>query len=309
MQFTTKAAAVAAIGALAGSAQAQFITSITQPLFGSNPAEVFFTDTTTGNSELLFDATDNPSMGVSSPGFGGLAADEANRRLFGTVQSGGETGLYSIDYDTLTPTLVGETFLGGDGLSLSGLAYDTNRGVLYGATALGGSLGPEGFFTVDTATGDLSLLFEFETTATSNFTYNALDYDPVTDKVYLVDEDPTGGRSIQSFDPANPAGGLSFVAALPSEFTDVDGLGAGDGKLYLLTDSAIDANNGDHGVYDILSGQFLGGLESPYPAYSDSVLGPINPSGGGAYAPGIPAPGAVGLLAAAGLTASRRRRA
>jgi len=303
MQIRTLAAGAAALTVCAGASHAQFINSITQPLFSDNPAEVYVTNTNSGASTFLFDATNTPP--ATSPGFGGLAADEANRRLFGVVQNGGQTDLYSIDYDTLTPSLIGQTSLPSDTQSIAGLAYDTTRGVLYGTTI--GLAGPEALFAIDTSNGAMDEVLNFNDTG-SEFTFNGIDYDPLTDAIYLIDEDPTGGRGIFSVDPASPASGLTFVDALPTQFTDVDGLGAGDGRLYLLTDSAVDANAGQHGVYDIMSGQFLAGLDSPFPGYTDSVIGPINPSGAGAYAPGIPAPGAAGLAAMAGLLAGRRRR-
>ena len=302
--------ATAALVAVASQvASAQFVTSITKPAFGSNDPDVFFTDFNAGTSTFLLNPELDPNVSSSAPGFTGLAADEANRRLFAGTTAGTTTGIYTIDYDTLTPTFLTTTrnAAGGNGPVLDGLAFDTNTGTLFGTRVLGGSTGAEGLYTIDLATGLTTLVFEYETTATSNFQIGGMDFDPVTGLLYLSDDDDTGGRWIYSIDPANPASGLTQVVQYPAGVTDVDGLGAGDGKLYLLSDG-INGNGGQHVVIDIATGLVIDSIATPYPAYSNSVLGLINPSGGGAFAPGIPAPASAALLGLAGLAAARRRR-
>lgn len=292
----------------AGTASAQFVTSITKPLFGSNDPDVFYTDFSLRTNTFLLNPELDPNVTSSAPGFTGLAADEANRRLFASTTAGTTSGIYSIDYDTLTPTFLVNTVTAGagNGPVMDGLAYDTQNGVLYGTRVLGGSTGAEGLYSIDLATGVSTLVFEYETTATSNFQIGGIDYDPLSGLIYLADDDNTGGRFIYSIDPNNPTG-LTEVVAYPAGVTDVDGLGAGGGSLYLLSDG-IDGNGGEHVVIDIASGSVIDRIDTPYPAYSGSVIGPINPSGGGAFAPGIPAPATAALLGLAGVAATRRRR-
>ena len=296
-----------AIAVVASSASAQLVTSITQPIFGLNPPEVFFTDVSSGANSFLFDPSGIPS---TAGGFGGLAADEVGRRLFGSVRNGPQDDLYALDYATLTPTRIGQINVGGAGLSVDGLAYDTAGSRLFATRGLGTGGNAEGLFLVDQNTGSASLLLEYDAGGSSDFTFNAIDYDPLTGLVYLVDEDTTGGTGIWSYDPNSGVGGaLSFVADLAPGVTDVDGLGAGDGRLYLVSDSNPDGNGGQHAVFDLLSNQYVDFLDSPHPPYTTGTpFGTINVSAAGAFAPGIPTPGVAGVLALGGVLAARRRR-
>ncbi len=297
--------AVAVVAIAGGVASAQLVTSITKPLFGENDPDVFLTNVNTGQSSFLL----NPDglIPATAPGFGGLAADESNRRLFASTRNGPQDDLYRIDYDTLSPTLVGQINVNGSAISVDGLAYDSQAGQLYATKRLGTGGNAEGLYRVDKDTGAAELVLQYEA-GSFDIEISAIDYDPVTGLVYLVDEDTGGGTGIWSFDPNNAGAGLSFVVGLAAGVTDVDGLGAGDGKLFLVSDG-LQGNGGEHYIYNILTGQYEATLPTPYPGYSDSILGLINPSAGGAYAPGlIPTPGAGALLGLAGVAAARRRR-
>ncbi|MEC9374245.1 MAG: hypothetical protein VYC34_10395 [Planctomycetota bacterium] len=298
-----------AAGASATGASPQFFTSITKPLFGNNDPDIFFADVQTGASTFLLNPEAEPAISASAPGFTGLAADEPGSRLFAITTNGTRSGLYSLDYATLTPTFLSNITrpASTDGLVLDGLAYDSSRSVLYATRRLGGTTGTEGLYSINPATGESTVLLEYES-GTFNIEISAIDYDPVTDMVYLVDEDADAGRGIYSFNPVDPGAGLSLLASLPSDITDVDGLGAGDGQLFLLSDGP-DANGGFHRVFDLTTMTFdIASIPTPYPEYSDSVLGPINPSGGGAYAPGIPGPATALLALPATALLARRRR-
>lgn len=298
------------------TADAQLVTGITLPTFGANPPGVFFTDVGSGASTFLFNATP-PAYAATAPGFGGLAADEAGRRLFASVRNGPQDDIYSVSYDGFVGTKL--TTVRRPGLttfmSVEGLAYDTTAGVLYGSRSLGGSAGPEALVRINTATGDTSVVVEFETTATSLYQINAIDYDPLTKLIYLVDEDDTGGRNIYSVDPTAVAPVLNLVVAMPAILTDVDGLGAGNGKLYLVSDgpniastTGVEGNGGNHYVYDIATGVFSILGPTPYPEYTNSTqFGRINPSASGAFAPGIPEPTSLAVVALAGVMGLRRR--
>lgn len=316
--MTTRSGLAAVVVALAGAhAHAQFITSITRPTFSLGPTQVYNTNPASGISSEIFDPRfSNPAIPASAPGFTGLAADEARQRLFAITTNGTRSDLYAIDYATLTPTLLASLTRPNstNGIVLDGLAFDSRRNVLFGTRVLGGSGGNEGLYTIDIATGATSLAFEYEPSTGSTFQIGGLDYDPLTDRLYLADDDDTGGRNLYSIDPAAPANGLSLLAAYPAGVTDIDGIGAGNGRLYLLSDSqdtpstaTIEGNGGLHRVYNVLTGQFEASITSPYPqrTTTNAGLGLIDPTGGGAWAPGIPAPGALPLLAT--LLLARRR--
>lgn len=264
-------------------ASAQLVTGITQPAFGLNPPEVFLTDITSGGSTFLFDPLVIPA---TAPGFGGLAADDPGRRLFGSVRNGPQDDLYTLDYATLTPTLVGTINLGGTAISIDGLAYDSDNGVLYATKRLGTGGAVEGLYSVDETNGAATLIFTYET-GTFDFEVSAIDYDPGTNLVYLVDEDTGGGTGIYTYTPGSPAS-FAFFAPLPAGVTDVDGLAAGNGLLYLVSDSDPNGNGGQHVVFNTQSLQVVDTLPSPHPPYTTGTpFGTINPSASGAFAPGL----------------------
>jgi hypothetical protein len=295
------------LAALATSAQAQFLTGITKPVFGVNPPNAFLTDLNAGTNTLLYDIE---SLGIpaTAPGWGGLAGDDANRRFFASVRNGPTDDIYQFNYsDPTAPIFVTRTQSeAGGNFAIDGLAFDSRRGVMYGSNALGTSGNAEGLHTIDLTTGVLTTVVDFATLpgGISGYNVTGIDYDADTDLVYLVDEQLAGGRWIYTFDPKNPSAGLAELALLPDGVTDIDGLGAGGGQLFLVTDNAS-ANGGNHYVYDLATGTYST-FASPYPAPAGSPIAP-NPSGAGAYVPGlIPAPGT--LLVLAGMAPFMRRR-
>ncbi|MFG0328001.1 MAG: hypothetical protein ACF8SC_12135 [Phycisphaerales bacterium JB037] len=299
--------AAVAILAAAGSANAQFLTGITKPVFGVNQPTAYFTDLAAGTNQFLFDIENDLSIPASAPGFGGLAGDDANRRFFASVRNGPQDDIYVFNYnDLLNPTLLFTTRdATGAGQAIDGLAYDSSRNALYGVGRLDDTL-----LSIDLSTGTATPVFDFSTQIGGAFDWDvsAIDYDADSDLVYIVNEDSSAepSRAIWSFDPSNPTSDLTLVAELPSFVTDVDGLGAGGGQLFLVTDNAS-SNNGRHTVYDLATGLFTQPIDSPYPAPAGSPIAP-NPSAAGAYTPNLPAPGSLALLALGGLGATRRRR-
>lgn len=318
MHASTARAAIAAftVSALTAGANAQFITAITKPTFSQGPTDVYNINPATGDAELIFNP-ESAAIPATAPGFNGLAADEPGKRLFASTRNGPQDDLYTLDYATLTPTLIGTITFAGDGLSLDGLAYDSTRGVLYGTRVLGSTAEPEGLYAIDTATGVASLVFQYEA-GTSDFQIGGIDYDPLTDRIYLADDDATGGRFIYSLDPADLNAGLSPVVAYPDDVTDIDGVGAGAGRLYLLSDAmdnpattSLEGNDGLHRVFNLQTGLFETPLPTVYPQYTSTTPAfpnGINPSGAAAFAPGIPTPSALPVAALAALVGARRRR-
>ena len=266
----------------ATAAHAQYTTGITKPVFGVNPPEAYFNEGDTNT--FLFDIETDLGIPATAPGFGGLAGDDANRRFFASVRNGPRDDIYEISYDDLLNPVYLATTKGPDGqdVAVDGLAYDTANGVLYATRTLGSAGLPEGLFSVDLATGELTLVLDYQDTG-SFYNIGGIDYNPDDGLIYLADEDDTGGRWIYSVDPLNPTG-LTEVVQFPAGVTDVDGVAAGGGKIFLLTDNA-NANGGVHHIYDLASGEFTT-ADSPYPAPAGSPIAP-NPSGGAAYTPSL----------------------
>jgi len=289
--MNTRIASVFVALGFAPMASAQLVTAITQPAFGLNPPEIFLTDVDDGSSVLLFDPNIVPA---TAPGFGGLAADDPNGRLFASVRNGAQDDLYTFDYATLTPNLIGTINVGGTPISVDGLAYDTARGQLYATKRLGSGGNPEGLYEVDAATASATLVNQYED-GTFDIEISAIDYDPFTALIWLVDEDTGGGTGIYVFN-FNVPDQLTFVAPLPAGVTDVDGLAAGDGLLYLISDSDPNGNGGLHRVFDTATLQVIDTIPSPHPPYTTGTpFGTINVSASGAFAPGLAGGGACSI--------------
>ncbi|MBX3382698.1 MAG: hypothetical protein KF864_04215 [Phycisphaeraceae bacterium] len=308
MQIRTLAA-LAGLALCAAGANAQFITGITKPVFSTNQPNAYFVDAAAGSSTFLFDIQTDLGIPATAPGFGGLAGDDANRRFFASVRNGPKDDIYEFSYDNLfSPVKLVETKgSAGQQVAVDGLAYDTLRGVMYATRTLASANEAEGLFTVDLTTGTLTTVLDYATQpgGASAYSIAAIDYDASLDLLFLVDETATGGRWIYSLSPTNIGAGFTPVAQLPANIVDVDGLGAGNGMLLLVTDNAS-ANDGLHWVYDYHAGTFTG-IASPYPAPAGTPIAP-NPSSGGAFTPNIPAPGVAAAFALAGLAGLRRRR-
>ncbi|MEQ9096195.1 MAG: GC-type dockerin domain-anchored protein [Phycisphaerales bacterium] len=276
-------ATISAAAGLATAAHAQFTTGITKPVFGENQPEAYFNlgDTNT----LLFDIETDLGLPATAPGFTGLAGDDRNRRFFATVRNGPNDDVYEFSYDDLfNPTKLVETQdAAGNDISIDGLAYDTDTGILYGTRTLGSGGQPEGLFAIDLATGVLTLVLDYQDTS-STYTIGGIDFNEDDGLIYLADDDETGGRWIYSVDPLDPTAGLTEVVRFPDIVTDVDGLAAGGGEVFLLTDNA-DANGGVHHIYNLADGTFST-ADSPYPAPAGSPIAP-NPTGGAAYTPNL----------------------
>ncbi|MEQ8318289.1 MAG: GC-type dockerin domain-anchored protein [Phycisphaerales bacterium] len=274
--------AITAVAGMATAASAQFTTGITKPVFGENQPEAFFNEGDTNT--FLFDIETDLGVPATAPGFTGLAGDDANRRFFATVRNGPNDDVYEFSYDDLlNPTKLVETqdAMGGD-VSIDGLAFDSTTGTLYGTRTLGSAGQPEGLFAIDLTTGVLTLVLDYQDTG-SSFAIGGIDFNDDDGLIYLADDDDTGGRWIYSVDPSNPTG-LTEVVRFPDGVTDVDGLAAGGGEVFLLTDNA-DANGGVHHIYDLATGTFST-ADSPYPAPAGTPLAP-NPTGGAAYTPSL----------------------
>lgn len=303
-------------GSLLGAAQAQFISAINRPSFSTYNTGLFFNDFQAGTSTLLgsFESFGIPL--ATAPGFRGLAGDDANQRFFAItdVQTAGTTAtnLFQIGYDG-SVSLLAQPFQvlpGGNALmQLNGVAYDSRRGQMYVyrnlgqnvSAALGGWI-QGGLFSVDLATGLMSATnLVGPAQGTNPINVRGIAYDEVTDRIYLAQSRVGSPIEVFSWDPAT--GSTASVLNLTNlGFSDsrVPIIGAGGGRLMLLA-QAEGHLGGFHREYDLLTGSFTSNtVATPYGAYGLFAGSPVIPSGGIAYVPSIPEPGAV-LLFGAGL--------
>ena len=299
--------AVAMLLAAATAANAQFATCITRPVaLGSvpnpNPALVHELDLASGQSTVFFDPLNaTPPIPATAPGFQGLAADEANRRLFAITTNGLHSDLYAINYDTGLATFIAQckidpavvsTATNTNGVVLTGLGYDSVRQRLIGTRSLqagsvaAGTFRPEGLYEVNLRTGQTTPVRTFEVSPASDFTIDGIDYDAASDSFFMADDDDTGGRNVYSLAASNLDAALTLVFTYPAGVNDVDGLAVGGGKVLLLSDG-VQGNGGFHTIYDLATGTFDRTIATPYPSYAPSSIGLVNPSGGATYAPGL----------------------
>lgn len=255
------------------------------------------------------------SLGASS--VWGMTANDPARQIYFIevaplfVGADPTTNLYRANYDALgTRTLVGTIRHRDTGfdLTMQGLAFDTATGRMYASHTVGGTPG-EGFYELDIANPvviggvpriNADLRFQIDAGAgAGEFNFANLDYDPVTNKLYGIDDDGAGGRALYHVDVANQQ--LNSIVATPTHRrleNDFDGLATGDGKAYLVTDEP-----GFVYIYDLVNGGAYNDFLSP-------VQGDTGLFAGAAYAPGlIPEPACLSLLVAgAGVCLTRRRR-
>ena len=304
--------AAAVIGA--GAAQAQLVVGTadrTEPGYVVNLGTL----RSTNQYPVTVNVADSTPVSFGASVWGMTVNDPARQIYFIDVSplsvgADPTTNLYRMSYDALgTRQLVGTIRhrTSGFDLTMQGLAFDTATGKLYGSHTIGGTPG-EGFYELDIANPviiggvprvNADLRFQIDAGTADDFNFANLDYDPVTNKVYGIDDDPTGGRALYHVDIANQQ--LNAIVNTPTHRRledDFDGLAAGGGKAYFVTDEP-----GFVYIYDLVNGGQYNDFLSP-------VQGENGLFAGAAYAPGlIPEPGSSSLAgaAAAVMCLSRRR--
>ena len=214
----------------------------------------------------------------------GAAADDANR----TIWANNGSTLYSVDYDTLTPT-AGVPIVDATGATQAFVSLAWANGNLYGTK----NIANEAVWQIDTETGVASVVYEY---TDPDYDFGGLSYNPSDGLFYGTNDDASPfGAGLFSIDVFG-GGGINLVAPYPAGETDIDGTAVGDNKVYFVTDEP-----GDIYVYDLLAGEFISPLTNPMT--TSEIFS------GGAWAPGlIPTPATLTLLGFGGLAAARRRR-
>ncbi|HZW11156.1 MAG TPA: hypothetical protein VFF69_14740 [Phycisphaerales bacterium] len=262
------ASAVAALALAGSAAQAQLI--------------IGFDDTSGATTAYEIRVSDGSNVATplfSSVDVWALASDDANQVLY--VGSG--TSLYAWT-GAGEPSLVGSFTFNGSSQSIVGLAFA--NGTLYATK----NTSNEAVYAVDAATGAMSLAWDY---TDGDYDFGGFDYG--NGGFYGTNDDSSPfGTGLFSIDVAG--GTATHLAAYPSGETDIDGLAVGGGIAYLIEDESGASIH----RFDLTTNSYLSAINSPF--QTSEVFS------AGAYASWIPAPGALGLLGAAGLIAGRRRR-
>lgn len=257
----------------------------------------------------------NPSNNATQtflPGFAGssLATDEVNRILYfmpNTVQ------LWKWDYSTPgnTPSFIANLTSATSGtgfISMNGIAYDSSSGKLFGARSLDSSAGPEGFYEINPVTG-----FAVNRIATTAATYDfgGIDRDASTGRFFANGDPGVSGNATPGVFEINFTNNtFAQIAPYPSGTTsnDMDGLAAGNGKIYMVEDRAVQTGGKIH-VYNLITGAYEAPLQVPW-FFNEVFAGATySPTLATAIATSVPEPGAFGaiLLGAAAMLRRRKR--
>lgn len=198
-----------------------------------------------------------------------MAADESGRMLYWLD---GGTRLMRAPYTfsgTITPTLVGLTTVGGTTTTFTGLAFDSTERKLY-AWRNSGSLGTEGFYEINGTNGQATLVYA---TATTGFDFGGFDFDAATNAFFACSD--SNGAGIYRLSKPLATTTPVLVTPYPSGDSDIDGLAAGGGRIYLVND-----NNTGMYVYNLSSAAYEATVPFTYASTGGTFCG-------GAYAPGL----------------------
>jgi hypothetical protein len=216
----------AAAAMTAGAANAQLVVGNDDTLVGGTNA--WYVDLTTGASRQLWQNSEA----------WGLACDDANRAIYATDG----TPMTRWDYysgGTVTP--LGSPVSSVDGVTMLfvGLAFNPANGTLYGGRNTNTTNNPEGIYSIDTTVSP-PVCTLFWAPGVTSYDWGGLGCDPTTGLFYMTsDTAPTGvGSGLFVIDTV--ASTVTKLAAYPGGETDVDGCEVVGGKVWLVTDDALD---------------------------------------------------------------------
>jgi uncharacterized repeat protein (TIGR01451 family) len=214
-----------------------------------------------------------------------LAADEIGQRLFWTNGS----SLYVAPYlptGTLSFTNLGS--MTGTAGSITGLAYDTVEGKLYGRNSAG--------IVEISITSPPVKTTVFAATAQD---IGGFDYDVATNAFYGTNDSTSttvlaGARGVYRINKPIATPTFTELTEYPAGDIDLDGVGAGNGRLYLVNDQSEATGTvltDNIQVWNLTTNTFETPIISPFSATSGTFSG-------GAWAPGLftpPAANNVGI--------------
>lgn len=269
-----KSLALVATLVAASAAHAQLIAANDQT---SPFRQIWHVNVSNGAKTLLY-------QGGTEANAWGMTYDPGSNTLF--WNNGGS--LYKAAYSIagITPSLIGSLNVGGSSANVTGMGFDTSTGKLVGYR----SVTAPGFYEINTTTAAMTLINA--TPASTDF--GGLDYDVASGAFYALN-DGTGlsGRGIYKIGSIYGVPSYSLLGGYPAGETDIDGLGVGGGKAYMVNDTSA------QGIYVFNLGTS---------AYDPSLPSPFTGTNG-IFAAGawIPEPSTITLLFI-GATFLRRRR-
>jgi len=236
-----KKLAIAVLFALGSVAQAQLIAGNDQT---SPNRQIWHVNVSNGVKTLLYE-------GGTEANAWGMAYDPGSNTLF--WNNGGS--LYKAAYSIagITPSLIGNLNVGGSSANVTGMGFDTSTGKLVGYR----SVTLPGFYEINTNTAAMSLINA--TPASTDF--GGLDYDVATGAFY-ANNDGTGlsGRGLYKIGSIYGVPTYSLLAGYPGGELDIDGLGVGGGKAYMINDT----NAQPIYVYNLITNAFDPSIPSPF---------------------------------------------
>ena len=147
-------------------------------------------------------------------------------------------------------------------LSMNGIGFDSTSGKLFGSRSLDSSAGPEGFYEIDPNTG-----FSTNRIATPATTYDwgGIDRDASTGKFYANGDPGVSGTSTPGiFEVDFNTEHVHANRAIPGRRdSDMDGLAAGNGMIYMVEDRAVQTGGKIH-VYNTITGSYEAPLQVPW---------------------------------------------
>jgi hypothetical protein len=256
------------------------------------------------------------NIATATPLFSGfsvwaMTADDVKREYYFFEVATSE--LFRVSYDApSSPVSMGIVRRRSDNMptTIQGLAVDSSTGQFYAVNNVSGSSPGKGVLTIATNNPpiiggrpalfvDSALPFNVLPGGDSAFDVRNLDYDPVTNKLYFINDDSDGdGRGLYEVN-LSAQSVLKRIASPTYRRveTDFDGLATGGGKAYWVTDEP-----GFVYVYDLVNGGGFTDFLSPITTESGLL-------GGAAYAAGmIPEPGTLSVVGLALATLVSRRR-
>ncbi len=161
----------------------------------------------------LYGAIGPGTVGGDISSWQGLAYDRVNNVMYATAQVSGTVRLYTVNIETGQVSFIGATNdSGGANIFIEGLAFDPNSNTLYGYSQNTNIL-----HVINKGTGAVSNIGG----AQAGVTISGIDYDPVHDKLYGIDDAPAAGSRLVTISTNNgtvlPVGAGTTLGASESD--------------------------------------------------------------------------------------------
>jgi len=212
-----------------------------------------------------------------------LIPNGSNAQVWGAAANNAGGILYWLDNGTslisapivalsqLTPSApIALTLSGGGSVSFTGLAYDSVDNILIGYR----SVTAPGLYQIDPSTGVCTQLSSLAGD------YGGIDFDHTSNALYACNDSTAGpGRGVVRIDKPFTAPTLTNLEPYPPGDTDIDGAAVGNGRVYMVNDTATQQIY----VYNIAADAYEASIPMP-PVSTGGIFS------GGAWAPGLVIP-------------------